>query len=63
MKLRDIIMPKYDFVCMSCDKTVELHFAFDALHRPSCEKCGEIMIKSYTPPTVQFKGGGWGTNG
>jgi hypothetical protein len=28
--------------------------------RPACEKCGEFMIKVYTPPAVQFKGGGWG---
>jgi hypothetical protein len=53
-------MPKYDFTCLPCDSTVEMHFAFDSTNRPSCEKCGEFMIKVYTPPAVQFKGGGWG---
>ena len=23
-------MPKYDFTCIKCDRTVEMHFAFDA---------------------------------
>jgi len=56
-------MPKYDFTCMKCDRTVEMHFAFDATQRPTCDSCGEFMIKSYTPPSVQFKGGGWGGQG
>lgn len=53
-------MPTYDFVCMNCDHTTEMHQAFDSTSRPSCSKCGELMIKSYTPPAVHFKGGGWG---
>lgn len=53
-------MPKYDFTCLLCDSTVEMHLAFDSTDRPACEKCGEFMIKVYTPPAVQFKGGGWG---
>jgi putative FmdB family regulatory protein len=53
-------MPKYDFTCLPCDSTVEMHFVFDSTNRPACEKCGEFMIKVYTPPAVQFKGGGWG---
>jgi putative FmdB family regulatory protein len=53
-------MPKYDFSCIPCDSTVEMHFTFDSVERPICEKCGGFMIKVYTPPAVQFKGGGWG---
>jgi len=53
-------MPKYDFSCMHCDKTVEMHLTFDSTERPICETCGNFMIKVYTPPAVQFKGGGWG---
>lgn len=56
-------MPMYDFSCMKCDRTVEMHFAFDSVQRPTCEGCGEFMIKNYTPPAVQFKGGGWGGQG
>lgn len=32
----------------------------DATERPQCATCGEFMIKSFTPPAVHFKGGGWG---
>lgn len=53
-------MPTYDFVCINCDAAAEMHFAFDAIHRPKCEVCGMSMVKAYTPPSVQFKGGGWG---
>lgn len=53
-------MPKYDFVCINCDKTVELHQAYSATDIPECETCGYKMTKAYTPPAVHFKGGGWG---
>lgn len=54
-------MPKYDYKCHTCDnKPVELHHAFDSVVRPKCEDCGTEMVKVYTPPAVQFKGGGWG---
>jgi predicted nucleic acid-binding Zn ribbon protein len=39
---------------------VELHLTFDSTERPKCERCGNLMVKVYTPPAVQFKGGGWG---
>lgn len=53
-------MPKYDFVCIPCDSSVEIHMTFDSIERPICEKCNGFMTKVYTPPAVQFKGGGWG---
>lgn len=53
-------MPKYDFVCLVCDKSVEMHLAYDSINRPTCETCGNFMTKAYTPPAVHFKGGGWG---
>jgi putative FmdB family regulatory protein len=56
-------MPKYDFICDPCGSTVEMHFAFDASSRPDCSKCGNAMSKVFTPPAVQFKGGGWGGQG
>jgi putative FmdB family regulatory protein len=56
-------MPKHDFVCMSCDKTVEMHMTFDAVTPPECESCGNRMSKVWTPPSVHFKGGGWGGQG
>lgn len=53
-------MPKYDFVCVHCDRTVEMHMVFDSTDLPLCEVCGNRMTKVYTPPSVHFKGGGWG---
>jgi putative FmdB family regulatory protein len=53
-------MPKYDFVCVPCDRSVEMHLTFDSTSFPECENCGNRMTKVYTPPSVQFKGGGWG---
>ncbi len=54
-------MPKYDFKCMACEgSVVELHMTFDATDIPTCDRCGTEMTKQYTPPAVQFKGGGWG---
>lgn len=56
-------MPTYDFKCNTCDSIVEMRWAYDATDRPKCEKCGNDMSKSYTPPAIQFKGGGWGGQG
>jgi len=53
-------MPKYDFGCVPCDKTVEVNMAFDDDSIPLCETCGNRMVKVYAPPAVHFKGGGWG---
>ena len=61
-------MPMYDFTCMTCDKTIEMHMAFNTTERPVCDKCGNFMTfnfmtKAYAPPAVHFKGGGWGGKG
>ena len=54
-------MPKYDFKCDTCESSVvELHIAFESNERPNCDCCGNPMSKMFTPPSVQFKGGGWG---
>jgi len=38
-------------------------WAHDATDTPKCKTCDQPMIKVYTPPAVQFKGGGWGGQG
>jgi putative FmdB family regulatory protein len=54
-------MPRYDFKCDYCDgSVVELHLAFEATDKPVCDRCGYDMTKVMTPPSVHFKGGGWG---
>jgi putative FmdB family regulatory protein len=54
-------MPTYTYVCSECD------YAFDqdrSIHDDSsvtaCVSCGEIAKKKFTPPSIQFRGGGWG---
>jgi putative FmdB family regulatory protein len=54
------MMPKYDFKCNKCNSVVEMHMAHDAANKPVCKTCGSAMVKVYTPPSVHFKGGGWG---
>ena len=53
-------MPRYDFTCVPCDSTVEMHLSVDSADRPACDRCGSFMTKVWTPPAVHFKGGGWG---
>lgn len=56
-------MPKYDFRCEPCDNPVEVHMTFDSLEKPLCQMCGLPMTKEFTPPSIHFKGGGWGGQG
>ena len=56
-------MPKYDFVCLNCEETIEVEMSIHDWHRPACKNCGEFMNKVYTAPGLQFKGGGWGGQG
>lgn len=52
-------MPVFDFKCINCDTVTEMR-QLDDLPFPTCEKCGNTLAKVYTPPSVHFKGGGWG---
>jgi putative FmdB family regulatory protein len=53
-------MPKYDFTCMVCDKTIEIELPFTNSDAPLCEGCGHRMLKVYSAPGIHFKGSGWG---
>ena len=53
-------MPRFDFKCVTCDTVVELIITDNPF--PTCEKCGLTLAKVFTPPSIHFKGGGWGGN-
>lgn len=54
-------MPKYDFKCKSCLKTVEEFFPIQDGPPPAivCE-CGGESFRVHTATATVFKGGGWG---
>ena len=53
-------MPKYDYVCIECDKTEEITRSFsDPENIPRCSNCGYSMTRVYTPAGIQFKGSGF----
>ncbi len=53
-------MPTYDYKCPTCSKISEqFHKPFESFNI-SCEKCGENMMKSYSPCLgIHFKGTGF----
>jgi putative FmdB family regulatory protein len=53
-------MPNYDFTCIPCDRTIEIHRAYNDTSGVVCEVCGGFMIKAFSAPGIHFKGGGWG---
>jgi len=53
-------MPRYDYTCVECDKTVELSHGMQEEPSVPCPSCGYKMVKVFAVPGLQFKGGGWG---
>lgn len=51
---------KYEYDCANCDTelTVERSIT-DPEPEYFCEKCGYRLRRVYTPPAIQFKGGGF----
>ncbi len=55
-------MPRYDYVCQSCEHIFELKQGFDAEPVATCPRCeGASRRKIYAPPVV-FKGSGFYVN-
>lgn len=53
-------MPRYEYVCIECDKSVEVTRGFhDEEVIPRCTSCGYATIRSYGSVGVQFKGTGF----
>ena len=55
-------MPRYDYVCQTCEHLFELKQGFDAETVATCPQCeGTSQRKIYAPP-VFFKGSGFYVN-
>lgn len=58
--IKGLLMPNYDFACLTCDIQVERYFPFNEEHRVECPQCGNSMTKVFNATPAHFKGGGWG---
>lgn len=54
-------MPKYEYVCINCDISVEINRGFnDEEEIPACSECGYRMARSWnSSPSIVFKGPGF----
>lgn len=52
-------MPVYEFECPKCREDEEISCSYKDLKVPVCSNCGSLMIRSYSPPAIQFKGSGF----
>ena len=50
-----IMMPTYEFKCNQCATLIETN----TRDLPTCNLCGEIMIRLYSSTPVHFKGTGF----
>jgi len=53
-------MATYDYKCLLCDLVASINHSVNDTPLVECQLCGEKMRKLFTPPTVKFKGSGWG---
>lgn len=52
-------MPTYEFKCPKCSEVTETNCEYEDLTVPVCEECGTLMIRTYSPPGIHFKGSGF----
>lgn len=53
-------MPKYEFTCKNCgETTTQTQNITEVITVPSCQKCAELMIRSYSFGAVTFNGAGF----
>lgn len=52
-------MPRYDYACTSCGRTIEVLHGINATGPTTCEVCGGPMRKQMSAPAIHFKGSGW----
>jgi len=55
-------MAAYDYKCMLCDLVATVNHAVNQTPLVECQLCGEKMRKLFSPPTITFKGTGWGAS-
>ena len=52
-------MPTYDYVCVNCGHRLEVLHGVNAPGPTTCPDCGGRLRRSFSPPTIHFKGSGW----
>ena len=52
-------MPLYDFKCEYCTEVIEINEPIP----PACSTCGNLMMRIWSAPAVQFKGPGFYSTG
>lgn len=52
-------MPIYEFICPECGEKEEINCSYTDLTVPVCNSCGTLMVRTYSPPNIQFKGSGF----
>jgi putative FmdB family regulatory protein len=52
-------MPRYDYVCQSCGRSVEVIHGVHSPGPSQCQHCGGEMRKLLSAPAIVFKGSGW----
>lgn len=56
-------MPLYEYECAQCGKHTEKIQKFSDAEITVCPHCGGRLERVITAPSVQFKGGGWFSDG
>jgi putative FmdB family regulatory protein len=56
-------MPLYEYECTQCGKHTEKIQKFSDTEITVCPTCGGKLERVITAPSVQFKGGGWFSDG
>lgn len=52
-------MPTYQYVCLACEKPLEVFQAFTEDALTTCPECGGELRKIFSAAGVVFKGGGF----
>ena len=52
-------MPMYDYKCLKCGITNELHHGWQDKPQVLCAYCNEPMVKGFTATAIHFKGKGF----
>ena len=47
-------MPKYDFECEKCGRKVEIYMTTTQFDEATCDKCGGIMKRLFSPQGIHF---------
>ena len=55
----EVFVPTYDYVCVNCGHRLEVLHGVNAPGPTTCPDCGGPLRRSFSPPTIHFKGSGW----